>query len=173
MRQPSRGFYATAMWVSFIAAVAAAVTVALSLKIFAMFIGWTCFGTGAGDIRRGSAATACLLIGLLLGMGSIPALGLIGPSMGVLALPAVVFVLAAVAMAALLMPPLDSVPGYFLGMTAYYASGLQPGTSAFIHLGGAALIGAAGSALLCVGPALRHLWRRCRGDREQATSSCR
>lgn len=154
LRSSGISFPVTVAYVSFLAAVAAAVATALSLEVWAMFIGWTCFGTGAGSIKRGAAAVACLLIGVLLGMGAALALGFLGPVLGAFALPVVIFLLATIAMISLLTPPLDSVPGYFLGMTTCFAAGLEPGAATFFHLGSATLIGAVAGWLLIAGPSL-------------------
>jgi hypothetical protein len=148
------GFALMVIYVSLVAAIAAVVTVTLSLKIWAMFIGWTCFGTSAGNVKRGFAAIACLLIGVALAMGSIVVLQAISPFTGAWALPIVIFGLAVIAMLSLLTPPLDSVPGYFLGMTAFYASQLEPGLPAYIQITSAALIGGVAGWLLVAGPQL-------------------
>jgi hypothetical protein len=148
------GFTATVIYVSVVAAVAAVVTVTLSLQIWTMFIAWTCFGTAAGNVRRGFAAIACLVGGVLLGMGSVVVLGAINPVLGDLALPVVIFALAVIAMLSTLTPPFDSVPGYFLGMTAFYASKLAPGWSALIEITEAFAIGAVAGWLLVAGPKL-------------------
>lgn len=155
---------ATVICVSSLAAIATAAIELLSLELWAMFMGWTCFGTGGGNLKRGAWATCCLLIGLLLAMGAVQIMGSVGPMLGAFALPVAVFVLAAIALASHLIPPLDSVPGYFLGMTTYFASGLAPGTETFVHLGGAALIGAAGGFLSFVGLGL--LVKRTAGRRK-------
>jgi hypothetical protein len=152
-------FTATVAYVGIVAAIAAVVTVELSLQLWTMFIGWTCFATGAGRLRRGAAAFACLVIGVFLGVGSVAVLAAISPALGSLALPVVIFLLAAIAMMSLLAPPLDSIAGYFLGMTAFYASGLPPGGPALAAILPAALIGAISAALLVVGPRLYDRWR--------------
>lgn len=152
-------FAAIVVYVGLVAAVAAVITVELSLQLWTMFIGWTCFSTGAGDLRRGTAATACLVIGVLLGTGSVAVLAALAPLLGEWALPVVIFVLAVLAMLSLLIPPLDSLAGYFLGMTAFYASGLPAGSAALGQILPAALIGAIAAALLTIGPRLYDRWR--------------
>lgn len=138
--------------VGVVAALASILTVGLSLKLWTMFIGWTCFSTGVGDVRRGMMAITCLILGVLLGIGSILIMGAITPVLGQWSLPLVIFVLAVIAMLSLLVPPLDSIPGYFLGMTAFYASGLQPSWDALVTIVPAALIGGIGSALVIIAP---------------------
>jgi hypothetical protein len=73
------GFTATVIYVSLVAALAAVVTVRLSLEIWMMFVAWTCFSLSAGNVRRAAAAIVCLMGGVLLGMGSIVLLGAISP----------------------------------------------------------------------------------------------
>ncbi|MCZ8132244.1 MAG: DUF1097 domain-containing protein [Steroidobacteraceae bacterium] len=144
--------------VGIVAAAASVITVGLSLKLWPMFIGWTCFGTGGGDLRRGAAAIACLVIGVLLGMGGVVVLGAIQPVAGEWALPIVIFGLAVLAMLTLLTPPLDAIPGYFLGMTAFFASGLPPGEPALAAILPAALIGGLAAALVVAAPRLYDRW---------------
>jgi hypothetical protein len=156
---PTARFAWIVVTVGVVAAVAAVVTVGLSLQLWTMFIGWTCFGTGGGNLRRGAAAFACLVIGVLLGMGALVVLGAIAPAVGQWALPIVIFILAVIAMLSLLTPPLDSIPGYFLGMTAFFASGLQPGIPALATIVPAALIGALSAALVVIAPQLYDRWR--------------
>jgi len=87
-------------------------------------------------------------------MGSIVIMGAISPLFGQWSLPLVIFVLAVIAMLSLLTPPIDSIPGYFLGMTAFYASGLQPGWDALMTIVSAALIGGVASGVVVVAPQL-------------------
>ena len=156
---PTARFAWIVVTVGIIAAVASVVTVGLSLQLWTMFIGWTCFGTGDGDMRRGAAALACLVIGVLLGMGALIVLGAIAPAAGQWALPFVIFILAVVVMLSLLTPPLNSIPGYFLGMTAFFASGLQPEGHALATILSAAFIGALSAGLATIAPQLYDRWR--------------
>ncbi|CAE6754037.1 hypothetical protein R70006_03167 [Paraburkholderia domus] len=146
-------FSATVIFVSLVAAVAAQASAVMSLPVWMMFIGWTAFGSGRGNVRAGVAAIGCLFVGYLLGMAGLLGVGYLGPAMGALALPVVVFLLVVVAMLAQLTP-LDSIVGYFLGMTAYFASGLKPDATTFFSLATAGLIGGAAGWVLVVGPRL-------------------
>jgi hypothetical protein len=131
---------------SVIAGVAAGVAAALALKLWMMFVGWIAFGMGRGDLGKGSMAILALSIGLILGMGGIAAVVALQSPLGVMALPLVVVVLAILALSSQLTP-INSIPSYFLGMTAFFASNLEPGAAAFVTLIATALIGAAGGAL--------------------------
>lgn len=137
------------LFASVVAAVAASITVAVSLKLWMMFIGWISFSTAGGDVRKGAVAVISTLVGILLAMGAITIVGLLHPVLGVFALPLAVFGLAVVA---LLLPftPVSSVPGCFLGMTAFFAASLPPGGSALVQLAAAGVIGAVGAALVTV-----------------------
>lgn len=146
-------FAATVVFVSLVAALAAQASAILSLPVWMMFIGWTAFGSGRGSVRAGAVAVCCLLIGYLLGMAGLVGIGRLTPVFGVFALPVVVFLLVVVAMLAQLTL-LDSIVGYFLGMTAYFASGLGADTVAFVSLATAGLIGAAAGWVLIAGPRL-------------------
>lgn len=148
-----RQFAATVVFVSLVAALAAQASAIMSLPVWMMFIGWTTFGSGRGSVRAGSVAICCLLIGYLLGMAGFAGVGHLAPVLGVFALPVVVFLLVVVAMLAQLTL-LNSIVGYFLGMTAYFASGLRPDAAAFFSLATAGLIGAAAGWVLIAGPRL-------------------
>jgi hypothetical protein len=154
------GFPATVIYVSLVAALAAVLTVKLSLEIWMMFIAWTCFSLSAGNVRRGAAAIACLVGGALLAMGSIVVMGAISPVLGSWSLPIVIFGLAAVAILSTLTPPFDSVPAYFLGMTTVFAAKLPPGWTSLAVIIEAFSIGAVAGWLLVAGPKLVGRWRR-------------
>lgn len=146
-------FAATVVFVSLVAALAAQASAILSLPVWMMFIGWTAFGSGRGSVRAGAVAVCCLLIGYLLGMAGLVGVDRLAPVLGVFALPVVVFLLVVVAMLAQLTL-FNSIVGYFLGMTAYFASGLGPDAMAFVSLATAGFIGAAAGWVLIAGPRL-------------------
>jgi len=146
-------FAVTVVFVSLVAALAAQASAILSLPVWMMFIGWTAFGSGRGNVRAGAVAVGCLLIGYLLGMAGLVGVAHLAPVLGVFALPVVVFLLVVVAMLAQLTL-LNSIVGYFLGMTAYFASGLSPDAMAFVSLATAGFIGAAAGWVLIAGPRL-------------------
>jgi hypothetical protein len=146
-RQSSRYLALNIIIASLIAGLLAGATVALALKLWMMFVGWISFGTGRDDLGRGSTAIVALLIGLILGIGGIAAVVALQSTLGVLALPLVVVVSAILALSSQ-MTPINSVPSYFLGMTAFFASNLEPGVPAFLSLASAAFIGAIGGTLV-------------------------
>lgn len=115
--------------ISLIAAASTALCLALDLPAWGMFIGWIAFSTGGGA-RSGAIAWGSVMLGLVLGMAGALTMEA-GSGLGFIAIPAVVFVITCIAVAAQRAPLLDSVVGYFIGMTAFFASGLMAGINTF------------------------------------------
>ncbi|NIJ67500.1 putative membrane-bound dolichyl-phosphate-mannose-protein mannosyltransferase [Sphingomonas leidyi] len=140
---PSRQAYvATTLVAAVTAALAAAGSLALSLHIWAMFIGWIAFFTRIQSNRTALENLACAGLGLLIGALTalaIPHLaGLVGRG---LALPAAVFVVGLVVVALRGLPVLNNLLGYFLGLVAWFAAHLEPSFEALAQLFGASAIG--------------------------------
>jgi hypothetical protein len=130
-----------------VAAVASWASLALGLPIWAMFIGWVAYYTRGANARDGAWNFACVLGGIAIGIGSALALGEIGPMLGTLALPSVVFVVAGGVVSLRSLPPLDNLLCYFLGMIAFFAAGREPSLAALLALGTVVAIGSLGAWL--------------------------
>jgi uncharacterized protein DUF1097 len=107
------------------------------------FIAWV--ASAIAGAARGSAITAlcAMLAGTLSGCLVALFVQLLAQSLGHFALPLVLCV--AVGLIALIeeVPRMGQVPIYFLGMIAYFASGLSPGASAVTSIAIPASIGTA------------------------------
>lgn len=142
---PSRhAFVVTTVVAAVTAALAAAGSVALSLPVWAMFVGWIAFFTRGLNTRSAFENLACVGIGMSIGVVaalSIPQLAMVtGPG---LALPAVVCVVALVVVALRGLPVLNNLLGYFLGLVAWFAAHLEPSIESVAQLFGASMIGSA------------------------------
>ncbi|WP_144633893.1 DUF1097 domain-containing protein [Bordetella genomosp. 13] len=139
---------------SVIASSAATLSVmALEVPVWAMFVGWISFFTRGLDLRQGSVNLACVLIGLLLGIGAAHATAALTPLLGSYAITAVVFAITVIALSLARAPVFNNLLGFFLGLVAYFASHQPPSLSTFGMLGTAAALGA-------VAACLAHAWQK-------------
>ncbi|MGH8832407.1 MAG: DUF1097 domain-containing protein [Polaromonas sp.] len=123
------------------AAVAAGLSATLALPVWAMFIGWVAFFTRGLSARDGAVNALCVALGLVAGMAAALGLKAFVPSLGALALPLVVFIVAVVVVSLRAAPLLNNILCYFLGLIAFFASHLQPALPAFAALASAVGLG--------------------------------
>ncbi|WP_043688840.1 DUF1097 domain-containing protein [Luteimonas huabeiensis] len=140
---PSRCRFAVSTLVAAVAAaLAAATSLALSLPVWAMFVGWIAFFTRGANIRAAFENLACVGLGLVIGAGASLAIARLAPAMGPgLALPLVVFVVALAVVGLRGLPILNNLLGYFLGLVAWFAAHLQPSMESLAQLFTASLVG--------------------------------
>lgn len=113
----------------------------LSLPVWAMFIGWVAFFGRGLTLRDGLINLCCVLLGLVFGMGAALSIGALHPSLGVWALPCVVFGVAMIVVSLRSLPVMNNVVAYFLGLIPFFASQLTPSVDAFEQLGSASTLG--------------------------------
>ncbi|MGV6873226.1 DUF1097 domain-containing protein [Pseudochelatococcus sp. B33] len=139
---PRQSFIVTTVVAAATAALAAAGSLALSLPVWAMFVGWIAFFTRGLDTRNAVENLGCVGLGMAIGLLAslaIPSLASIaGPG---LALPVVVFVVALIVVALRGLPMMNNLLGYFLGLVAWFAAHLEPSLESIAHLFGASAIG--------------------------------
>ncbi|CAD5110485.1 DUF1097 domain-containing protein [Zestomonas carbonaria] len=152
---PNRSLHSSIRFVAFsaiaavVAALAAGSSVALSVPVWAMFVGWVAFFTRGVNARDGAINLACVWLGLAFGVAAALAVGALTPPLGRLALPAVVFAVAIIVVSLRGLPLLNNVLAYFLGLIAFFASHLEPSLESLFHLGGASTLGSS-AGWLCV-----------------------
>jgi len=139
------------------AALAASLSARLALPVWVMFIGWVAFFTRGLTARDGAVNAACVALGLVFGMAATLALKALTPSLGALALPLVVFVVAVVVVSLRAAPVFNNILCYFLGLIAFFASHLQPSPAAFAELASAVALG---SLAAWIAHALQHRMTR-------------
>lgn len=136
------GHLLVAMWVGLVAALGSGLCAVAGFQPWLLFLGWCAFSTGGGAAKGGAQAIACVTLGIVLGMVGATVLASIH-SLGTLALIIVVFFLATIAMLSMFTPPVNSIIGYFLGMTGYFASHLEPGAESLAMLAAPVAFGGA------------------------------
>lgn len=135
-------FIAISAIAALVAASAAHASSLLTIPVWAMFMGWVAYYTRGHSGRDGLVNYACLALGMVFGLVAAASIGALVPSLGALALPAVVLVVAILVVSLRASPVFNNVPAYFLGMIAVFAAHAKPTVEAFAELG---LAGALGS----------------------------
>lgn len=124
-----------------VAALAAGLALLLGVPIWAMFLGWNAYFTRGTGLKSGLVNLGCVLIGVGLGMTAqvlVRALpGAPGPAEQI----GSVFGVTLVVLSLRFLPRFNNIPGFFLGLVAYFASGLDPSFHALGVLGTAAVLG--------------------------------
>lgn len=134
-------FIAFSIAAAITAAAASASSLAFGLPVWAMFVGWVAFFTRGMTTRDGVVNLACVWLGIVIGMAAAIAIGMLHPTLGMLALPVVVFVVAMIVVSLRAAPALNNILGYFLGLIAFFAAHLEPTLDNFVHLGSASALG--------------------------------
>ncbi|GAB3389995.1 DUF1097 domain-containing protein [Azotobacter armeniacus] len=124
------------------AALAAGASAALTLPVWAMFVGFVAFFSRGPSSRDGAINLACVWLGHALGIGSALTLGVLAPSLGVFALPIAVFIVTMIVVSLRALPWLNNILGYFLGVITFFAAHLEPSLETLVQLGGATGLGA-------------------------------
>lgn len=156
MSQPhqSRGlFVLTTIVAAVTAAVAAASSLALSLPVWAMFVGWIAFFTRGLNTRSALENLGCVGLGLAIGAAAAVSIPQLAAVAGNLALPAVVFVVALFVVALRGLPVLNNLLGYFLGLVAWFAAHAEPSLGNLGELFGASMIGSLAGWISHMAPA--------------------
>lgn len=135
-------FIAAAATTALIAGVSAALCIAIDVPVWAMFAGWIAFVTGGGRAVAGAVALGSVLLGLALGLCGALAIGA-GAALAGFAVPVIVFIVTFIAVSASMLPVVNSVIGYFIGMTVWFASALSPELPHLVTLAIPVIIGAA------------------------------
>ena len=124
-----------------IAAAASAASLSAGLPVWAMFIGWVAFFSRGHTLRDGLINYAGVLAGIVFGMVAATAIAAIGPTLGNMALPLVVFIVAMGVVSLRAVPVMNNVLAYFLGLISFFAAHLEPSLETGMRLGGASAIG--------------------------------
>jgi hypothetical protein len=136
------GLYATlTVTAAFVAASAAGLSLMLSIPPWAMFMGWVAYFTRKPSPSEGARTFVCIVVGLSLGAVATIATGSVAPTLGPLALPAVVLIIAIVVISTRGLPFLNNLLGYFLGLITFFAAHLPPTPSTIVQLAGAVAVG--------------------------------
>jgi hypothetical protein len=124
------------------ASFAAAASLALSLPVWAMFVGWIAFFSRGLTTRSTFENLGCVWLGLGIGLLAALSISQLAPLLDLgLALTVVVFVVALVVVALRGLPVLNNLLGYFLGLVAWFAAHPEPSPAGLLPLLGVTAIG--------------------------------
>lgn len=141
-QQISRAFITITLVAAVNASFAAAASLALSLPVWAMFVGWIAFFSRGLTTRSTFENLGCVWLGLCIGALAALSISLLAPSLGLgLALPTVVFAVTLIVVALRGLPVLNNLLGYFLGLVAWFAGHLEPSLGGLVLLASASAIG--------------------------------
>jgi len=121
--------------------------VAFEIPVWAMFVGWISFFTRGLSLRQGIINLACVLIGIVLGIGAAHAMAALAPYLGSYAMSAVVFAITIIALLLVKAPVVNNLPAVFLGLVAYFALHQPPSMGTFGTLTLATALGATAAFL--------------------------
>lgn len=140
-------FHAISLSVAAVAAIATYGTNSVMLSAPGMFLGWVAFAIAGPSLRDGAANTASFLLGLAFGAGTALAAAALVPALGALATPVAVAGVVVLVLSLRGLAPLNNPLAYFLGLTSFFYSGLQPTGETLVSLGAAGVIGGLACAL--------------------------
>lgn len=126
---------------SIVAAIAAWFSATLGLEVWVMFAGFIAWFTRPTTLANSLLAVLCLWLGLAIGAASGVLMGVLIPSLGQLALPLVVFIVAIVIVGLRTHKIAGNMLTWFLGMVTWFAADFDITSASFIHLIGATAIG--------------------------------
>lgn len=133
---------------SVVASSAATLSVmAFDVPVWAMFVGWISFFTRGLNLRQGAINLACVLVGVILGIGAAHCMTALTPVLGSYAISVVVFGVTIVALSLAKAPVFNNLLGVFLGLVAYFASHQPPSVTTLGMLALAATLGATAAFL--------------------------
>lgn len=141
-QQTSQNFITITLVAAVSASLAASASLALSLPVWAMFVGWIAFFSRGMTARSAFENLGCVWLGLCIGVLAALSISRLAPSLGFsLALPTVVFAVALVVVSLRGLPILNNLLAYFLGLVAWFAGHLEPSLEGLVLLASASAIG--------------------------------
>jgi uncharacterized protein DUF1097 len=124
-----------------VAALASWSSAALALEVWAMFAGFIAWFTRPTSVRDGVYSIICLFLGIALGALAHIATQALTPSLGVLALPLVVFVVGLVIVGLRTTRVVDNMLAWFIGLVTFFAAEIELAFGPLLELGSACAIG--------------------------------
>ena len=127
---------------SIVACIAATLCALLiDVPVWAMFIGWIAFFTRGITVRDWAINMICVFIGLAIGITAGLAGAALEPALGVWSITPVVLMVTMVVLCLQVVPVINNVLAFFLGLVCFFASHLPPTLDTFFELGTASAIG--------------------------------
>lgn len=119
----------------------------IEVPVWATFIGWIAFFSRGITARDGAINLTCVLIGLLIGIAAALASGALTPYLGKLTIAPVVLIATFMLLSLGLLPVINNLTGFFLGLVCYFASHLPPTLDTFVELAMAVALGVFGALM--------------------------
>lgn len=133
---------------SAVAALVATISALLiDVPVWAAFIGWIAFFSRGITARDGAINLTCVLIGLLIGMAAAFASAALTPYLGAWTIAPVVLIATFMLLSLGLLPRINNLTGFFLGLVCFFASHLPPTLDTFVELAVAAALGVFGALI--------------------------
>lgn len=119
----------------------------IEVPVWATFIGWIAFFSRGISARDGAINLACVLIGLVIGIAAASASAALAPYLGASTIAPVVLIATFLLLSLGLLPVINNLTGFFLGLVCYFASQLPPTLDSYFELAMAATLGVVGGLL--------------------------
>lgn len=113
----------------------------IDVPVWAMFIGWIAFFTRGITARDGAINMVCVFIGLAIGITAGGAGAALEPVLGAWSITPVVLVVTLIVLSLQVLPVINNVLAFFLGLVCYFASHLPPTLDTFVELATASALG--------------------------------
>ncbi|MEP1553252.1 MAG: DUF1097 domain-containing protein [Paraglaciecola sp.] len=130
----SKKYHVQTLIAAVVAAIAATISAYLSVAPWIMFIGWVVYFTKSGSLSNTLTSTVCACLGILIGMAAANSIGVLAPSLGVVAFAVVVFVVASIVITLRGISVINNIPAWFLGMITYFAAHPEPSVLSILSL---------------------------------------
>ena len=119
----------------------------IDVPVWATFIGWIAFFSRGITARDGAINLTCVLIGLVIGMAAAYASAALTPDRAAWTIAPVVLIATFMLLSLGLLPVINNLTGFFLGLVCYFASHLPPTLGTFIELATAGALGVLGALI--------------------------
>lgn len=116
----------------------------IEVPVWATFIGWIAFFSRGITARDGAINLTCVLIGLVIGIAAGVASTALTPYLGALTITLVVLLATFFLLSLGLLPMINNLTGFFLGLVCFFASHLPPSLDTFVQLAMALALGVFG-----------------------------
>jgi hypothetical protein len=131
----------------------------LNVPVWAMFIGWIAFFTRGITTRDWAINMICVFIGLAIGITAGGAGAALEPVLGAWSITPIVLVVTLIVLSLHVLPVINNVLAFFLGLVCFFASHLPPTLDSFVELATASALGVTAGLMASL------VKRRCSGGR--------
>lgn len=135
---------------AFLVAGASLSCLVLGLPVWAMLTGWAAYYTRGSLLSDGAYNLACVVTGLGLGIVAAMAIRQFEASLGIMALPTVIFVLAIAIHLMRFITGISNISCYYLGVIAFLAVQMEPTLDTYLTLTAAVSLGSFAAALTAI-----------------------